>query len=686
MKILTKTKVHTGGGFTTADDWHIKNGGTWKKAKRVYQKTADGWRAVHYEPGTEEIIVFLSVSAGVHTVLDIVALLKEQTGFSDSFISTYPFKIELTIKEDAVVMGDYKHLRRRYSWERRIWPNYEWVDRGLLELYMPALTIAGLSDGSSVKIKNYGKIYGRGGAGGQAVGLGRGGVGIPGLLDNIFINDGRNGGTTYSDEDLDSNWARHFRGLEPLRGRDGGTAIYVAGCDVTLHNYSTGEVCGGGGGGAAGWPVFNAWVRYMRTRGGPQSTLFGSPFLGTTWSTPYAESWMVLDIGSGGSGGGGAPYGIRGTWHGKYGGSVDETDLSRGHFIEDFRRIALAYDPRLTVHAGAYVDGKWVPSSACESYGHRYWKNNGLDIDSLGASTYYPEASTPQKAEEGVAGLVHPFSTPTNILSNYKWNIRGTWYGMFWPSKPYVKDFVSKTIEVRGPKIKTYKERNERAENNGAAEGSDGTLTEGGAGGTAGFYPVEAPKADEFGAPASVALEEIGCSTLIKISPFSRAAGEASAETPILLHNSYVFTAFWDDWLHYGDTDPDPTTFDTTSNILGDSSNGGKGGDLGVDGESVLHWGRKFTNAGSLFVDIPPTNNWGTPTSDGKCGVRTVIYGGVAGYAIETDNNSSVSFGTKEGSYRGRESYHAGGLSYPLQYPWRCARPDCVDTQYSRPS
>ena len=156
-----------------------------------------------------------------------------------------------------------------------------------------------------------------------------------------------------------------------------------------------------------------------------------------------------------------------------------------------------------------------------------------------------------------------------------------------------MKDFVSKVIEARGPKVRTYAERNARAWNNGAAEGSDGTFTEGGAGGTAGFYPVEAPKADEFGAPADMA--QGGCSTLIKISPFSPTQNGVGFYGPGGAGAAWHFAATWASWLHYGEVvnDMDTTTFDTTSNILGDSSNGAKGGGLGQNGGDVEHWGRQ---------------------------------------------------------------------------------------------
>ena len=147
MDILKKTYKKHNGQFAKVRDWCIKHQGSWQYPKRIFRKMNDEWRVVYFPEGAKEIKVNLVVSARaeVYKSLDLITLMREQTPYTEDFISVYPFSVNLTIEEGATIVGEPMIAA---------------------SLFYPALSIGGLAGGSSVRIDNYGNIYGKGGYGG----------------------------------------------------------------------------------------------------------------------------------------------------------------------------------------------------------------------------------------------------------------------------------------------------------------------------------------------------------------------------------------------------------------------------------------------------------------------------------------------------------------------------------------
>jgi len=389
MDILKKTYKKHNGQFAKVRNWCIKHQDSWRFPQRVFRKINNVWTPVFFPEGLKELKANLVVSAreDVYENLDLFTLLKEQTFWSDDIISVYPFSITLTIENGATIVGK---------------------DVGYAHKF--ALNIAGFAGGTTVKIDNYGNIYGHGGIGG-------------------FGNEWtlwRNGASFAEDY------------AEAYHGWDGGTAINITKTNVTISNHSTGKICGGGGGGAAGLPYIKCYTNSIEQDGGPKKSLFGGPVPapGTTNGVPIKKSWIIMDITDGGYGGGGAPNGRGFAQPNLNTASIE--GLYRPATLEPHKIIALAMDPH-------------VNNQVCVTDKQNKWfEANGLDEDSIGISKYYPEADTPQSPIFGPVGLVD--NAETN-LNNYKWKVKGTWYGKFWPSRPFHSRYVTKTIEVEGPKV-----------------------------------------------------------------------------------------------------------------------------------------------------------------------------------------------------------------------------------------
>ena len=228
-------------------------------------------------------------------------------------------------------------------------------------------------------------------------------------------------------------------------------------------------------------------------------------------------------IWDGGAGGGGAPNGQAGAW---------QEPTVTGPFQEIHKTIAIAMDPYAT-NQGCEQDEQ-----------NTYFKVNGLDKDTIGISKFYPEADTPQ---DPIFGSVGVLDTPETNINNYKWRVKGTWFGKFWSSRPLISDYVTKTIEVNGPVILSLVDRNEKCQVSVAA--ADGTTAGGGVGGQVEWVNV----------------------------------------------NDYPTLAQWGGYTQ-GDScnySHDPTSLwasDSTSHtIFGDYSNGKLGGAAGYDGEGYTY-------------------------------------------------------------------------------------------------
>ena len=399
MDLLRKTYAKYGGGFSKAKFWSIKHDGAWRQTDRVFEKKDGQWELVHAPEGTFEIEITLNGvgSWGDGIVVYGVDLFQQalsETPFSADLLSTYPFSITVNI-DVGRLQGRYSHLG----------------DDGK-EVLEPALTIGGFGEGTTVHINNYGTIVGRGGKGGTAV--------CPHRAFEADIGPFQ--------------WHQ----LGNVHGENGGNAIEVVDTTVTIHNY--GNIWGGGGGGTAGMPIIRAYMNYIEQRGGPNK---GIPGVGGVMNgEAIVDSWMVMDFGNGGAGGGGCPGGSAGDFDA--GEEFLDEPIPIHRIEDDYKAIALALN-------------QYVFTPACtEREKVAHFETNGLDPDSIGSDTYYdPDlAASPRPVTDSSYEELQ--SSDTN-----GWQIYGTWHGPFWPPDPFpTSDYVTRLITVKGSTVWSYNSRN----------------------------------------------------------------------------------------------------------------------------------------------------------------------------------------------------------------------------------
>lgn len=430
MDLLRKTYKKHGDGFSKVRFWHIKHEDSWQRANQVFQKTDTGWKLVHLPEGAIEISITLTVEAGIHTSVSLRQLASEQAPYSEELLSLYPFSITLNINSSALLLGE----------------------RNAEDDYSPALHIGGFGDGTTVLINNYGTIAGRGGKGGAAYSPLR---------------------AALSDTKGPLEWGE----IHGVHGENGGTAIKIENTNVTVHNH--GNIWGGGGGGAAGLPMVRAYMNLIEQTGGPFTTSFGgSTTYGGLNGTPVREGWMVMDFGNGGAGGGGAPYGEAGDFDDFS--SSSEFPLEK--ISKSYKILSLALDQSV------------LTPQCTETEGVQKFKINGLETDTLGSKTYYEEdPAEPKSAVEGdqYAGVL---TTKAQNLENYSWNVNGTWFGIYWASQPFLKDYVTKAITVKGSTVFSHNARNASISTDGASAAG----LEAGGGGATNSFSVGKPTLEDF--------------------------------------------------------------------------------------------------------------------------------------------------------------------------------------------
>lgn len=524
MDLLRKTYKKHGDGFSKARFWHIKHDDSWRKAKQVFQKTSTGWELAHLPEGAIEINITLTVEAGVHTSLSLRQLASEQTSYSEDLLSIYPFSIILNINSSAVILGE----------------------RNGEDDYSPALYIANFGEGTTVLINNYGTIAGRGGKGGRGYSPLR-----------AALND--------------SKGPLHWNEIHGVHGENGGTAIEIQDTNVSVHNH--GQIWGGGGGGAAGLPMVRAYMNYIEQTGGPfLVALGGSTTQGGLNGTPIREGWMVMDFGNGGAGGGGAPYGEAGDFD-EFS-SISEFPLEK--ILKDYRIMSLALDQSV------------LTPQCFETEKVQKFKINGLVADTLGSRTYYEEdASEPKPAVEDdeYAGVL---TTKTQNLENYSWNVNGTWFGLYWPSRPFSQDFVTKAITVKGSTVFSNNARNASVSTDGASAAG----LEGGGAGATNSFSAGKPTIEDF-----------------------KGNYQGGDDCTVLLNSSVDGSS--------------------ANSVFGSYSNGVAGGGCGKRGGNYNYLGQTVSSPyGGDLIDIPAISI--TSISS--------LRGGYAGKALDYDSSSAVSY------------------------------------------
>jgi hypothetical protein len=440
MDILRKTYAKYGGGFSKAKFWSIKHDGAWRQTDRVFEKRGDQWELVHAPEGLFEIEITLngegSWKDGLGEGVDLFDQAVRETPFSADLLSTYPFSITVNIGVGEVLLGRLLHVATSLASDGK-------------EVLKPALTIGRFGEGTTVHINNYGTIVGRGGKGGTAV--------CPHRAFDADIGPFQ--------------WHQ----LGNVHGENGGNAIEVVDTTVTIHNY--GDIWGGGGGGTAGMPIIRAYMNYIEQRGGPNK---GIPGVGGVMNgEAIVDSWMVMDFGNGGAGGGGAPYGSVGDF------DAGEEFLGEPipiHKIEsDYKEIALVLNQ--------YV---FTPKCA-EGAKVVHFATNGLDPDSIGSDTYYDpdQAASPRPVTDSSYEELQASDTNS-------WQVYGTWLGPFWPPDPFpTSDYVTRLITVRGSTVWSYNSRNLDLTVTPAQAGEGYVSKVGGAGGSTVFNAGK-PDSDDF--------------------------------------------------------------------------------------------------------------------------------------------------------------------------------------------
>ena len=281
---------------------------------------------------------------------------------------------------------------------------------------------------------------------------------------------------------------------------------------------------------------------------------------------------MVMDFGNGGAGGGGAPFGEAGDFD-EFSSS---SELPLEKISKDYKIMSLALDQSV------------LTPQCTETESVQKFKINGLETDTLGSRTYYEEdASGPKPAVEDdqYAGVL---TTKAQNLENYSWNVNGTWFGVYWASQPFLKDYVTKAITVKGSAVFSYNARNASISTDGASAAG----LEAGGGGATNSFSVGKPTSEDF-----------------------KAKYQGGDDCTVLL-NSNV----------------DGSSADS---VFGSYSNGVAGGSYGSRGGNYNYPGKTISSPyGGDLIDIPVVSISSISASRG----------GYAGKALEYDSSSAVSY------------------------------------------
>ena len=348
-------------------------------------------------------------------------------------------------------------------------------------------------------------------------------------------------------------------------------------------------------------------MNYIEQRGGPNK---GIPGVGGVMNgEAIVDSWMVMDFGNGGAGGGGAPYGSAGDF------DAGEEFLDEPipiHKIESsYKRIA-------------QVLNQYVFTPACtEKEKVRHFETNGLDPDSIGSDTYYdPDlaASSRPVTSSSYGGLQGLGELEGG--GAWGWQIHGTWRGPFWPPDPFpTSDYVTRLITVRGPTVFSHNSRNLDLTVT-PAEGGEGYVSKvGGAGGSTVFNAGK-PDSDDFNGKYQ-GDDDCTVNVNTRINDLFQSQEEPPHSTPWQATDN----SFWGD----------------------EQAAGAKGADVGERAGD-----RSFTSEniaspyGSEYYGLYLGNLHLNGTS---------FYAAHAGWAILQDNDSTVSYVDKDGELKGREDY-----------------------------